>query len=81
MQFLSTTSHSVYIGDVSSNCVIVELRFPSSAVGWVLAAMSPDFLKEQKLSEIAVDGRKLPGGHIVKGKLASFIYCTETLQG
>jgi hypothetical protein len=28
-------SHSVYIGAVSSNCVLVKLRFPSSAVGWV----------------------------------------------
>ncbi|CAI8024457.1 hypothetical protein GBAR_LOCUS14192, partial [Geodia barretti] len=37
-------SHSVYIGAVSRNCVVVRFRFPSSAVGWVLAAITPDFM-------------------------------------
>ena len=76
----SLCSHSVYIGAVSSNCVSVELRFPSSAVGWVLAAMTPDFLKEQKLSEVAVDGRKLSRSHIEKDKLVSLISCTNTVN-
>ena len=75
----SLCSHSVYIGAVSSNCVSVELRFPSSAVGWVLAAMTPDFLKEQKLSEVAVEGRKLSGGCIEKDKLVSLISFTNTV--
>ncbi|CAI8017131.1 Ankyrin repeat domain-containing protein 23, partial [Geodia barretti] len=52
-------SHSVYIGAVSRNCVVVRLRFPSSAVGWVLAAITPDFMTTHRLTEFAVDGHPL----------------------
>ena len=52
-------SHSVYIGAVSRNCVVVRLRFPSSAVGWVLAAITPDFMTTHRLTEVSVDGRQL----------------------
>ena len=52
-------SHSVYIGAVSINCVVVRFRFPSSAVGWVLAAITPDFMTAHRLTEVSVDCRQL----------------------
>ena len=53
-------SHSVYISGVAKNCVVVAMRFPSSAVGWVLAAMTPDFIHTQHLTpEITMDGKQL----------------------
>ena len=52
-------SHSVYISGVAKNCVVVAMRFPSSAVGWVLAAMTPDFIHTQHLTEVTMDGRQL----------------------
>ena len=52
-------SHSVYIGAVSRNCVVVRFRFPSSVVGWVLAAVTPDFMTTHYLTEVTVDGRQL----------------------
>ena len=35
------------------------MAFPSSAVGWVLSAMTPAFMHTHLLSEVAVDGRQL----------------------
>ena len=52
-------SHSVYIGAVSRNCVVVRLRFPSSAVGWVLAAITPDFMTSHRITDVTLDGRHL----------------------
>ena len=52
-------SHSVYIESESVQCVEVVVRFPSSAVGWVLSAMTPAFMHTHLLSEVAVDGRQL----------------------
>ena len=52
-------SHSVYISSVAKNCVVVAMRFPSSAVGWVLAAMTPDFIHTQHLTKITMDGEQL----------------------
>ena len=52
-------SHSVYIGAVSRNCVVVRLRFPSSAVGWVLAAITPDFMTSHRITDVTLDGRQL----------------------
>ena len=52
-------SHSVYIGAVSRNCVVVRLRFPSSAVGWVLAAITPDFMTTHRITDVTLDGRQL----------------------
>ena len=53
------SSHAVYIGAVSSKCVVVRFMFPSSVVGWVLAAMTPEFITNHQLTEITVDGRQL----------------------
>ena len=57
-------SHSVYICGVTKNCVMVSVRFPSSAVGWVLSAMTPNFMTPNFmtthcLSEVTLDGRQL----------------------
>ena len=53
-------SHSVYISGVAKNCVVVAMRFPSSAVGWVLAAMTPDFIHTQHLTpEVTMNGKQL----------------------
>ena len=52
-------SHSVYIGSVAKNCVMVSVRFPSSAVGWVLSAMTPNFMTTHCLSEVTLDGQQL----------------------
>ena len=55
----SLCSHSVYVGAVSRNCVVVRFRFPSSAVGWALAAVTPDFMSTHYITEVAVDGCRL----------------------
>ena len=59
IQGSSLCFHSVYIGSVADKCVEVVVRFPSSAVGWVLSAMTPAFMHTHLLSEVAVDGRQL----------------------
>ena len=55
----SLSSHSVYISSVTTNCVVVMLQFPSSAVGWVLAGMTTDFMCRHLLIEVTVDGKHL----------------------
>ena len=55
----SLSSHSIYISSVSTNCVVVVFRFPGSAVGWVLAGMTPDFMHTHHLREVALDGERL----------------------
>ena len=55
----SLCSHSVYIGAVSRGCVVVRFMFPSSAVGWVLAAITPEFMASHHLIEVTVDGTQL----------------------
>ena len=52
-------SHSVYIGGVANKCVEVVVSFPSTALGWVLSAMTPEFQSSYHLTEVTVDGRKL----------------------
>ena len=59
IQGSSLCSHSVYISSVADKCVQVVVAFPSSAVGWVLSAMTPAFMHTHLLSEVAVDGRQL----------------------
>ena len=62
-------SHSVYISGVAKNYVVVAMRFPSSAVGWVLAAMTPDFIHTQHLTEITMDGKQLTIIHTERQEL------------
>ena len=59
-------SHSVYnIGAVSRNCVVVRFRFPSSAVGWVLAAITPEFMATHHITEVTMGGCQLS---VIQGK-------------
>ena len=53
------SSHSVYISGVANKCVEVAISFPSSVVGWILSAMTPDFMTTHHITEVAVDDRKL----------------------
>ena len=55
----SVCSHSVYISSVTTNCVVVVVRFPSSATGWVMGAMTPDFMHTHHLIEVVTDGKYL----------------------
>ena len=67
-------SHSVYISGVAKNCVVVAMRFPSSAVGWVLAAMTPDFIHTQHLTpEITMDGKQLTIIQTERQELVCFV--------
>ena len=59
IQGSSLCSHSVYISSVTDKCVEVVVAFPSSAVGWVLSAMTPAFMHTHLLSEVAVDEKQL----------------------
>ena len=52
--------HSVYISGVANKCVEVVVRFPSSAAGWVLAALTPHFMTTHHLTEVTLDGSRLP---------------------
>ena len=56
---VSLHSYSMYIESVAESSVLLVLRFPESCVGWVLAAMTPDFLETHLLSDVAVDGEHL----------------------
>ena len=70
--------HSVYIGSVADKCVEVVVRFPSSAVGWVLSAMTPAFMHTHLLSEVAVDGRQLTIFEADSDELVSvYFYITD----
>ena len=55
----SLVRYSLFIQAIGPGSVVVELRFPPSAVGWVLAAMTPDFLHTHNLIEVTVDGQPL----------------------
>ena len=48
----SLHSYSMYIGDVSESSVQVILGFPSSCVGWILGALTPDFLASHRMSHV-----------------------------
>ena len=51
--------HSVYISGLANKCVEVVVGFPSTAVGWMLGAMTPDFMTRHQLTKVVVDGRQL----------------------
>ena len=53
------------------------MAFPSSAVGWVLSAMTPAFMHTHLLSEVAVDGRQLTIFEADSDELVSgyFMHC------
>ena len=55
----SLHTYNMYIESVAESSVLLVLRFPESCVGWVLAAMTPDFLQTHLLSDVTVDGEHL----------------------
>ena len=52
-------SYSVYIDTIAESSVLVVLRFPPNCIGWVLAAVTPDFVDTHHLTEVSVDGEYL----------------------
>ena len=52
-------SYSVYIDTIAESSVLVVLRFPPDCIGWVLAAITPDFMDTHHLTEVSVDGEYL----------------------
>ena len=52
-------SYSVYIDTIAESSVLVVLRFPPDCIGWVLAAVTPDFMNTHHLTEVSVDGKYL----------------------
>ena len=55
----SVFSHSIYVEAVGASSVRVTLGFHPSALGWVLAALSPSFLESHQLSDVVVEGKSL----------------------
>ena len=65
----SLQSYSVYIESVSESSVLVVLRFPPSCVGWILAALTPDFITTHLLSDVIVDEKQLAIKHTSQEEL------------
>ena len=55
----SLAPYSVYLQAIDPGSVVVVVQFPPSALGWVLAAMTPEFLHAHHLIEVIVDGECL----------------------
>ena len=51
--------YNVYVERIANGSVVVVARFPSSATGWVMAAMTLDFMHAHHLIEVAMDGEHL----------------------
>ena len=70
----SLCSHSVYVSSVTTNCVVVVVRFPSSAAGWVMGSMTPDFMHTHHLIEVALNGKYLT---VIEAKLLRHLTVEE----
>ena len=84
----SLHSYGMYIESVSESSVLVVLRFPPSCVGWVLAALTPDFMTTHLLTDVVVDEKQLAIEHTSQRKLVywymvyitgRFGICTHTV--
>ena len=75
----SVCSHSVYVSSVTTNCVVVVVRFPSSAAGWVMATMTPDFMHTHHLIEVALDGKHFTIVEADRKELVSVLTGPNTL--
>ena len=51
--------YNVYVERIVKSSVVVVVRFPSSAAGWVIGAMTPDFMHTHHLIEVVMDGKYL----------------------
>ena len=65
----SLHSYGMYIESVSESSVLVVLRFPPSCVGWILAALTPDFMTTHLLTDVVVDEKQLAIEHTSPEKL------------
>ena len=65
----SLQSYSVYIESVSESSVLIVLRFPPSCVGWILAALTPDFMTTHLLTDVVVDEEQLAIEHTSQEEL------------
>ena len=74
---VSLHSYSMYIESVAESSVLLVVRFPESCVGWVLAAMTPDFLQTHLLSDVTVDGEPLTiqQGDAKNDMVCVYVYC------
>ena len=55
----SVFSYCIYVDTIAASSVRVTLGFHPSALGWVLAALSPSFLESHQLSDVVVEGKSL----------------------
>ena len=55
----SLQSYSVYIGAVLEGSVQLELGFPANCVGWILGAMTPDFLATHLVIDVVLHQQHL----------------------
>ena len=51
--------YSVYIDTIAESSVLVVLHFSPDCIGWVLAAVTPDFMDAHHLTEVSVNGEYL----------------------
>ena len=51
--------YSVYIGGVLEDSVQLEVGFSSSCMGWILGALSPEFLATHLLSDVVLAQNRL----------------------
>ena len=65
----SLHSYGMYIESVSESSVLVVLRFPPSCVGWILAALTPDFMTTHLLTDVVVDEKQLAIEHTSQEEL------------
>ena len=65
----SLHSYGMYIESVSESSVRVVLRFPPSCVGWILAAMTPDFMTTHLLTDVVMDEKQLAIEHTSQEEL------------
>ena len=55
----SLQPYTTYIGDISESSVQLKLAFPASCVGWLLGALTPDFLTKHFLSDVVLGQQHL----------------------
>ena len=67
----SLHSYSTYIESMSESSVVLVLQFPESCVGWILAALTCEFLQEHLLSDVVVNGEELTTVQAPQRKLVS----------
>ena len=76
----SLHSYGMYVESMLESSVVLVLRFPKSCVGWIVAALTCEFLQEHLLSDVIVDGRKLTTVQAPQQELVS-MYTTQQPVG